>query len=239
MAIKESQLVDGSPSAVLASVRANRARAEAAQLAVLFDALDWAAMHSPEAADPSAWATVPGTAGELSLTGEGAPRILEFCIAEFAAAGGMSTEAGRHLLADAVELRYRLPAIWRRLAAGQLPVWRARLVSQRTRLLSREAVAWVDRQLAPYVSKIGPIQAQRAVDAAVIRFDPGHAEERRDSARYANLQPEVGPSGGVLLEAMLDARRLRSRAGHLARGRTAGQTRRRRRTRRTPRPRAR
>ena len=49
--------------------------------------------------------------------------MAEFCIAEFAAAIGRSTDSGRVLIAHALELKYRLPADWRRVDAPvSLPV---------------------------------------------------------------------------------------------------------------------
>jgi hypothetical protein len=41
--------------------------------------------------------------------------VAEFCIAEFALAVGLSTDSGRKLIADAVELKYRLPKVWSRV----------------------------------------------------------------------------------------------------------------------------
>lgn len=205
MATATTSTVDGSPSAVLAAVIQHRAVAEAAQLAVLLDALDWAIMHSPEYAGIDEWATVPGTGGELSLSGDGAPRVLEFCIAEFAAAAGMSTESGHRLIGDAVEMRYRLPRLWRRVEAGQVPVWRARMIAVRTHSLSQVAAAWVDRQLAPCATRVGPAQIERTVNEALIRFDPGFVEDRvLGASRYVRLDPTTDLDGGVVMEARLD-----------------------------------
>ncbi|MGL5808704.1 MAG: DUF222 domain-containing protein [Nocardioides sp.] len=198
--------VDGSPSAVLAAVAEHRAAAEAAHLAVIFDAIEWAAMHSPEAVPPDGWATVPGTCGEVSLTGPGAPRVSEFCIAEFAAAAGLSTESGTELLADAIEVRYRLPRIWERLTAGHVPVWRARLITRHTRSLSQTAAGWVDRQLAHCAHRVGPAQVQRAIDEALIRFDPGQVEDRNlADNRYVRVGSEADLDGSVQILALVDA----------------------------------
>ena len=205
MATATTSTVDGSPSAVLAAVIQHRAAAEQAQLAVLLDALDWAMMHSPEFAPIDEWATVPGTGGEVSLSGEGAPRVLEFCIAEFAAAAGMTTESGHRLMGDAVEIRYRLPRLWRRVEAGQVPVWRARMIAVRTHSVSRVAAGWVDRQLAPCATRVGPAQIERTVNEALIRFDPGFVEDRvLGGSRYVRFDPTVDLDGGVMMEARLD-----------------------------------
>ena len=49
----------------------------------------------------------------VPIAGPGAPLVAEFSVAEFAAAVGMTTEAGRYYLGQAMELRYRLPRLWR------------------------------------------------------------------------------------------------------------------------------
>jgi hypothetical protein len=51
--------------------------------------------------------TVGGTETGLPLAGPGAPLVAEFCIAEFALALGVSTDSGRALIADALELKFR------------------------------------------------------------------------------------------------------------------------------------
>ncbi len=64
-------------------------------------------------------ATVDGTEDELAIAGEGAPLVAEFCVAELALALGMSTGAGKRYLGDAVETRYRLPRLWKRVIAAR------------------------------------------------------------------------------------------------------------------------
>ncbi len=65
----------------------------------------------------------------LLLAGEGAPLVAELCLAEFAAALGVSTDAGRALVAEALELKHRLPRTWARVGGGELPASRARRVA--------------------------------------------------------------------------------------------------------------
>ena len=58
--------------------------------------------------------------------------MAEFSIAEFAAAVGLSTEAGKRYVGHALELRYRLPRLWTRVTSGDLPAWKARRVAEQT-----------------------------------------------------------------------------------------------------------
>src|ERR1700712_4003584 len=104
-----------SPSGVLEFVRSNRRVADAAVAAVLLGAVTWAEQHPPESiTEAGTWISGGGDTG-LPLAGPGAPLVAEFCIAEFALAIGRSTDSGRMLIADAVELKYRLPMVWIRV----------------------------------------------------------------------------------------------------------------------------
>src|ERR1700712_4275264 len=91
-------------SEVLAFARDARVAADRAEADVLLAAVTWAEQHPPESIDLAAtW--VSGAEGELALAGEGAPLVAEFCIAEFAAAIGRTTDSGRILIAHALELK--------------------------------------------------------------------------------------------------------------------------------------
>ena len=79
--------------AVLGLARASRAAADRAEADMLLAAVTWAEQNPPESIASAA--TWPGSQGELTLAGEGAPVVAEFCIAELAAAIGCSTDAGR------------------------------------------------------------------------------------------------------------------------------------------------
>ena len=108
--------------------------------------------------------------------------MAEFSVAEFAAAVGMTTDAGRGYLGEAVELRYRLPRLWQRLRGGDLQAWKARRIARATILLSREAAAFVDAHVAHVAHRFGPYQLDRLVEEAIARFMPDEVEKRRRSA---------------------------------------------------------
>src|SRR4051794_12648037 len=78
-------------------------------------AATWAALHPAPVTDPVVTDTgVVQMYGDqpVTLAGEGAPGMSEFAVAEFAAAIGLSTPAGRNLIGAALECRHRLPRIW-------------------------------------------------------------------------------------------------------------------------------
>jgi hypothetical protein len=118
----------------------------------------------------------------IPVAGPGAPLVLEFSVAEFAAALGLPTETGKRYVGHAVELRYRLPKLWRRVVGGDLAAWKACRVADQTLHLSKEAAAFVDRHVAPVAHKVRPAQVDRLVTEAVARFMPEEAERRRREA---------------------------------------------------------
>src|SRR6476659_711577 len=80
-------------SAVLAFARERRAAAQAAEADVMVAALAWAEQHPVESILGAAG--FPGGECAVAVAGPGAPLVAEFAIAEFAAAIGVSTDAGR------------------------------------------------------------------------------------------------------------------------------------------------
>jgi hypothetical protein len=194
-------------SALLARVRAERAAADAAEARLLELAVDWALMHPAGAGDAAAdWE--PGMEIGLPIAGEGAPLVAEFCVAEFAAALGLSTEAGRNVLGNALELSHRLRRLWARVRAGDLQAWRARRIAEQTVTLSPDAADYVDRHLAAVAHRVGPAQTQRLVEEAMLRLMPVEAEaamERAWDSRHVTVHDDhLFGDGTMLVEAKLD-----------------------------------
>lgn len=77
-------------------------------------------------------------------------------IAEVAAMLGLTTNAARRRLAEAVELHYRLPATWARVRSMEVPAWRARRIADTTMALDEESAEFVDQHVAPLADRIGP-----------------------------------------------------------------------------------
>ena len=190
--IRETDTEADSAAAVLGFVRDRRAVADRAEAELLQLAVSWVAMHSVDSIDQAAtvWDRTYGDTG-ITVAGPGAPLVAEFSVAEFAVAVGLSTEAGKAYLGEAVELRYRLPRTWKRVRAGELVAWRARRIARATILLSAEAADFVDRHVAPYAHRIRVSQLDRLITEAIDRFLPEEAERRRQAAadgRSFNIQ---------------------------------------------------
>lgn len=168
---------------VLAFAWRRRADADLAERDVLASAATWADLHSADSIQDAA-TMVDRHAGDTGLlvAGEGAPLVAEFSVAEFAAAIGLPTEAGKRLIGHALELRHRLPRLWARVMAGDLPSWRARRVAEQTIDLAPAAAAFVDVHVAAVAHRIGPAATERLVDEARGRFMPEEVAARRDHA---------------------------------------------------------
>lgn len=134
--------------------------------------------------------------------------VAEFAVAEFAAVVGLSTEGGKRLLGEAVELCYRLPGLWARVQAGDLPAWKARRIARETTRLSPEAAAFVDTRVAPTAAKVGPAQLDRIVAVAIGRFMPEEVQRLAEASwdkRHVSLHDQlVSFTGTMHVEADLD-----------------------------------
>ena len=134
--------------------------------------------------------------------------VAEFAVTEFAAAIGLSTDAGKSYVGQALELRHRLPRVWRRVVRGDLKAWQARRIAERTLLLSPEAASFVDAHVAPTAHKIGPYQLHALVEKAIADHMPDLAEERRlakaDGRYFTVEQQQVSFDGTAAMHGELD-----------------------------------
>ncbi len=162
-------------AALLAAARRDRVEADAAEARLLEKVLEWADLH--QVADPGEQQIATFGDTPVSLAGDGAPHVSHFAVIEFGAVLGMSRRSTELLFADVIELGHRLPQTWGRVTRRQLKGWRARQIAQATQVLSPEAAAYVDDQVAAFASRIGPAELQRLVSAAINRFMPAYAEE--------------------------------------------------------------
>jgi hypothetical protein len=205
-------LVDTRPESaagVLAAAREERRAADDAEARLLALAVDWAVMHPAESIHEPATYVLRGFGQtDLALAGAGAPTVAEYAISELAAALGVSTEAGKRFLGEALELRYRLPRLWTRVCSGDLPAWKARLVARETTRLTIEAAAYVDTHVAPVAHRLKPAQLDRLVAEAIGRFMPDEVERLAADSwdkRHVTIHDQlVSFTGTMHVEAELD-----------------------------------
>nr|WP_239579376.1 DUF222 domain-containing protein [Microlunatus panaciterrae] len=113
------------------------------------------------------------------LGGAGTPLVLEFAAAELGALQNTTTNAAAALIADALDLRHRLPRLWGRVCLGEVRGWMARKVCQATRHLSEEAARYVDAEVAGFITALSWGRFESLVVAKIIEADPEQAEARR------------------------------------------------------------
>ena len=171
-------------------------------------------MHEPVPGDEAGWLVADRF---VPIAGDGAPLVGEFAVAEFAAAVGMTTDAGKVLVGQAVELAHRLPKLWSLVGAGRVPGWQARRVADKTMSLCPEAAGFVDAQVAGVVGKIGVAQLDRLVEEAKRRHMPlaGRAISKAAAETLKRVTLELGGKGANLVFADADARAVERGVRHL------------------------
>jgi hypothetical protein len=192
----------------LAVLRGHKTDRDAAEIAMAQATIEWAVLNEVE---PDDWYANYGQSfGDrgMPLAGAGAPLVSEFAAMEYAAALGMTTDAGKAYIGRVLELRYRLPKLWARVVAGKVPVWRAGRIADHTISLNPDGAAYVDRHLAPVAHSCSWAQLERLVTEALVRFDPETAEAKRRAAaesRHVDVNlDQVSYDGTVRIEGEVD-----------------------------------
>jgi hypothetical protein len=175
----ENDLVELDAAGTLAAAEANERTLTTAEIRRLHLAAHWADLHAGEAVSPS---RIKGAEHPVRLGGEGTPTVAEFAPAELGAALGMSDGSASRLIADALDLRHRLPSIWTTAQTGQAPTYQARHIATATRQLTAEQAGFVDQHIAPALGTVSFGRLQTLVDAAIMEADPKGAEQRAAAA---------------------------------------------------------
>jgi HNH endonuclease len=103
-------------------------------------------------------------------------------------------EASRYLGQVGVLIR-ELPAIFERLARGEVPEWRVLLVARETAWLSAEHRGVVDAEVAPQLERLGKRKTIDVVNTIAYRLDPhGYVArlEHAETERHVSVRPASG-----------------------------------------------
>ncbi|MDN5892962.1 MAG: DUF222 domain-containing protein, partial [Nocardioides sp.] len=149
--------------AVAERVRGLRSVRDDADREILFQATVWADMHPPEDGSIN-YADATLAPGERISR----PEIDYDAGAGLAAALGMRSESGEDLIAEALEVRHRLPRVWARVLAGEIEAWRARRIAQQTLHYPDDVVTEIDEKVADIAHRVGVITLDRLIDAAMM-----------------------------------------------------------------------
>lgn len=177
------ELAELDPVGVLGRVKAARAVVAEGEFEELAMAVHWVDLHAPaDVAGVDAEGRRRGRGEErfVESGAAGTPLVAEFAVAEFGAVAGRTPLGGRRLLADAVNIRYRHPRLWRALAEGRGRVWQARhVVGVCLRAdLDPGQVALVDGVTTPYLGSLSWSRFTALVEAKVVEADPQAAAAR-------------------------------------------------------------
>jgi len=130
---------------------------------------------------PVTSAPSPGGERAVRAGGAGTPEVTEFAAAELGCRMRIGTWAARRYVADAVDVRHRLPRIWSRVVARDARVTHARLVAAKTRHLSLEAAAFVDAAMTAHVDGSLPWgRFESRLDGKIVAADPATAAAREE-----------------------------------------------------------
>jgi len=171
--------------ATLTFASSARALADRAEVRVIEAAAHWADLHGVLAGNEVGGLSLPGTEQLTQLGGEGTPEVAEFAPAELGAELAISAHAAARLIADALDLRSRLPRLWARVLAGEVKPWIGRKTADLTRSLSLDAAALVDRRVAPWAHGLSWGRLESIIEAACIAADPDTAHAAAESAATA------------------------------------------------------
>ncbi len=120
--------------ATLAAAEQARTVVEQGEVRLLQTAAHWADLHSELARATSP--LLPGSEQLVRFGGAGTPGVAEFAPAELGVVLATSTTGAERLVADALDLRHRLPQLWARICAGEVKPWIGRKTADTTRHLT-------------------------------------------------------------------------------------------------------
>lgn len=111
---------------------------------------------------------------------------------------GKSTYAGEAIIADVLDLQFRLPRLWARVQSCEVLASYARFVARQTRDLSVEQAAYVDARIAePADGRVTWSRFTDLVAAAIKAADPAAAEAREKEARKPFARPTHSTEDGM------------------------------------------
>jgi len=137
---------------------------------------------------------IPGAERSVRMGGEGTPRCGSFTADELGAELRMSRHSAARLIADAMDLKHRLPGLLMTLRAGGTDAYRARLVALLTRERSAETAAEVEDRVLRRMDRLTRSQVEHVVEEALALIEPEVREETaaaREETRHVTLEPSL------------------------------------------------
>ncbi len=166
-------------SARIAAAHAALLEAECEELVL---AAAWADAHYLDPDGSRQHEPAPLIERSVAWGGDGCPQVSEHCALELGALRGTGGTAARMLIADALDVRHRLPRLWSLVRAGSVRQWQARAVAQATHALAWEQAVEVDARLSGFLPLLPWARFRRLLTAAVLEADPDAARQRAEDA---------------------------------------------------------
>jgi hypothetical protein len=158
-----------------------------AQIDQLRLAVQWAIMNGPNTIDPER-ATRPGRPSMRFYGGHGTPQVATVAGADLGARLGRSTTFGDNLMADGLDIQFRLPELRARVEAHEVLPSYARFVAKKTRDLEPDEAAYVDARVAEAADgRITWSQFEGLIEAAVMAAAPAIAAAKEKAARESRF----------------------------------------------------
>ena len=151
-----------------------------------------AAAHFAQLRDTIDGRPIPGAEDLVGMGGTETPRCGSFTPDELGPELRMSRHAAQRLIADALDLTFRLPGLLDAVRAGQTDAYRARMVATYTRRYSAETAYDVETALLGRVDRLTRNDIVRTVDKIAARVEPELREEVAEEAasfRHVSLEP--------------------------------------------------
>ena len=143
--------------------------------------------------------------------GDGTPEVSEFAALEIAALWNEGVEGVDGRIHQALDLRHRFPALWRRVMDADLPVWVAAKITMKASRLDREAAGRLDLQVADVVGGLPVSRLLRLVDGIVLKLTPPdradttRADDRARRGVWVRQRPADLATTVAYVSAVLDA----------------------------------
>ncbi|SDS80986.1 hypothetical protein [Microlunatus soli] len=147
---------------------------------------------------------IPGGDRPIRPGGDGTPELTRFCVTDLAASMHKSTGTAERIIADALDLRHRLPYLWHRLCNNEVDALDCQTIARQTRHLTLEQALEVDRSIAPMVGRWSWNKLLAQLEATIIRVDAVNVKKRAEQAAhdvgvFINQSNEHGIKGIYIL----------------------------------------
>jgi hypothetical protein len=190
------QILDA--AAVLAAAESTVRERRQAQVDDLLLVLAWADLHGHDPQQtPGAVPVRFGGDQLVEIGGDGTPWVQDLCLGELAIARQAHVLSTRAVMADALDLRHRLPLTWAKVQQLACETWVACKVASMSRSLDRRQVALVDAAVAAAVA-CAPGRVLRIAEAKIIEADTqAHAERVAEQRRQRGVMVTPADEHGL------------------------------------------